>query len=224
MINDVLTVTPGDSLLSTLRRSQLMFFIAAFAAFAAMTGVAHAQYVIAVPTPETLTPLEYIAPDYPASEWEAGHHGFLTATGTVQPDGTITDVAISESSGAPGMDDAAVAALQQWRFTPPEAATPYSVRFEFRRDTLSTLDQKTCAHLNADIAWFRERNPGVSIREMPLNHLTVGIFTVMMMRQGGNLDANRLRRVTESYERTAEYCADHPRENYLRRFQRYAGF
>lgn len=217
--------TPRDTDRKRVKLSCLqVMFAAAFAALMTMTGVAHAQYVIAVPTPETMRPLEYIAPEYPVSEWEAGHHGFLTATGTVQPDGTITDVAISESSGAPGMDDATLAALRQWRFTPVEAPTPYSVRFEFRRDTLSTLDQKTCAHLTADIAWFRERNPDTSIREMPLNHLSIGIFTVFAMREPGGVSAARLRRLTEAYEQTAAYCEDHPRELYLRRFQRIAGF
>lgn len=205
-------------------KSKLLFVVAVFCAIIATTafGSAHAQYVIAVPTPAGVRPLEYIEPEYPQSEWEAGRHGFLTATGNVQTDGTITDVAITETSGSPVLDENAQTALRQWRFNPVEAPVAYSVRFEFRRDTLETLNQKTCAHLVADVAWFRQRNPETPITEMPLKDLTVGIFMVVLMERGP-IQVDRLQRVLGAYEQTVAYCETHPDENYLRRFRRFAG-
>jgi protein TonB len=57
-------------------------------------------------------------PTYPESARRRGIQGRVLVRVSVSTDGTPLAVSVDESSGAASLDDAAVAAVQKWRFVP----------------------------------------------------------------------------------------------------------
>lgn len=66
-----------------------------------------------------LTPLERIAPQYPRTAAEQRLEGQVVMELTIDADGRVQDVSIVESHPEGLFDDAAMAAMEQWRFEPP---------------------------------------------------------------------------------------------------------
>ena len=61
--------------------------------------------------------LHGIAPPYPRAEWTSGTSGQATVVFTIGKDGIPTDFKV-ESSTSPGFSQAAIYALQRWKFMP----------------------------------------------------------------------------------------------------------
>lgn len=62
------------------------------------------------------------SPAYPVAARRAGREGRTVLLVTVGADGECGGVRIEETSGAPSLDEAAVAAVRHWRFTPARRA------------------------------------------------------------------------------------------------------
>jgi TonB family protein len=74
------------------------------------------EYVYVEDLPEALS---RVAPEYPAAARKAGAEGTVIVQALVGKDGLVKDTKIITS--IPGLDDAAEAAVRQWRFKPAEA-------------------------------------------------------------------------------------------------------
>ena len=61
----------------------------------------------------------FVAAEYPKDAEAAGKSGQVTLTVTIAPDGTVSEAKVAEPAGD-GFDDAAVAAVRQFAFTPAE--------------------------------------------------------------------------------------------------------
>lgn len=168
---------------------------------------------------EGLRPATMVEPAYTDADRAAGIQGDVTVGGTVQPDGTIADVAIIESSRSPVLDEASMAAVRQWTFLPVEAPVPYQVQIEFRKDDLNTLATKTCADLNVDVAFFRQAFPEAPISDMPLKDVLVGLMMVMGQR---GMTLENIRRSSDAFDRTVAWCATRSDELVLERYLRFA--
>lgn len=164
--------------------------------------------------PTTMTP-----PAYAETDRLAGVQGSVAVRGMVQPDGSIADVAIVESSRSPVLDEASLAAVRQWMFAPVETPTPYQVEIEYRKDDLNTLATKTCADLNLDVAYFRSTFPEAPIGDMPLKDVLVGM---MMVTSRGGMSIETIRRSSEAFDRTVAWCSTHSNELMLERYVRFA--
>jgi TonB family protein len=158
-------------------------------------------------------------PAYAEADRLAGVQGDVTVRGIVQPDGTIADVAIAESSRSPALDEASLAAVRQWTFAPVEAPTDYQVEIEYRKDDLNTLATKTCADLNLDVAYFRGAFPEAPVSDMPLKDVLVGM---MMVTNRGGMSVETIRRSSEAFDRTVEWCSTRSNELMLERYVRFA--
>ena len=170
-------------------------------------------------------PINQAEPEYADTTRAAGVQGTATVRGIVQLDGTITDVTVTQTSRSQVLDDAAVAALRQWRFTPASennqaVVAPLEVAFEFAKDHLSNIDHKTCADLNADVAYFRATFPELPISAMRIRALSMGIPAILHPR----VSVAGARRIATAFEPTVAWCADHPGELYLAHFMHVAGF
>lgn len=68
-------------------------------------------------------PLEYVnaAPEYPWLARRRGWEGTVVVGARVEQDGLPSSVEVQESSGYKILDDAAVAAIRQWRFKPAQS-------------------------------------------------------------------------------------------------------
>jgi periplasmic protein TonB len=82
---------------------------------------------------------ENTRPDYPRPAREAGWEGTVMVRVEVMPDGTSGRVRLQKSSGHPVLDDAALSAVQRWRFVPAvdgqfpvRALVDLPIRFDLR--------------------------------------------------------------------------------------------
>jgi TonB family protein len=60
--------------------------------------------------------IHYVAPEYPTAARDAGIQGTVVIEATIDRDGTVADAHVM--TGVPELNDAAVAALRQWTYTP----------------------------------------------------------------------------------------------------------
>ena len=76
----------------------------------------------------------------------------------------------------------------QGRGAPPATA---SLDIEFRRDTVESLQSKSCADFNVDVTWFRSAFPERSETEMPALRVTGNLarMNVSHFVRGRILDA-----------------------------------
>ncbi|NOX98456.1 MAG: energy transducer TonB [Verrucomicrobia bacterium] len=63
-------------------------------------------------------PMKRRAPIYPTLARKKGYEGTSVFIATINPDGTIKDLQLSQTSGHPILDKAAKEALRHWKFTP----------------------------------------------------------------------------------------------------------
>jgi protein TonB len=59
-----------------------------------------------------------IPPGYPPLSAQLGEQGIVVVQMQIAPDGFVTAVQLLQTSGYPRLDEAALAALKKWRFTP----------------------------------------------------------------------------------------------------------
>lgn len=81
-----------------------------------------------------------IPPSYPSVALQSGHEGRVILRVTVRADGTVDRLQLETSSGYQSLDDAALLAVQSWRFTPAKSKGQFThaeilvpVRFSVRR-------------------------------------------------------------------------------------------
>lgn len=104
----------------------------------AMITAAWSASVSSTP-PVPITPHAVTAADYPVESLPAQEVGTTRVEYLVHADGTVRDTVISEPSGSPRLDQAAVTIVRRWLFKPatengkPVQAWLYAnVRFELR--------------------------------------------------------------------------------------------
>lgn len=80
-----------------------------------------------------LTPIIEVSPTYPAAAQAQGLEGYVGVRFTVTPSGMVQDPVVTESEPALVFDDAAVAAVRQWRFLADESRSDVTIdeRIEF---------------------------------------------------------------------------------------------
>lgn len=68
---------------------------------------------------------------YPRAALRRGEDGFVCMNFTVQADGSVTDICVSEDAPTRLFDREAVAALAQWKFEPTGSAFPSGTCIQF---------------------------------------------------------------------------------------------
>ncbi len=86
------------------------------------------------PQPGTNAP-----PPYPFVAWRRGIEGTVTVLLEIDEHGTVTAAHVEASSGCSALDDAALAQLATWRFTPARSGGR-DVRGAFRQEVVFRLD------------------------------------------------------------------------------------
>ena len=89
------------------------FLVILFFAFLAQTGLADS-----IPAPKTEDMISAPPPEYPYDARRRNLQGSGMFILRVRPDGTVARVDIEDSTGAPLLDRAAIAAYSKWRFKP----------------------------------------------------------------------------------------------------------
>ncbi len=78
-----------------------------------------------------------VSPEYPESARESGFEGRVVLSGIVETNGTVSNIKVLKSSQHQAIDDAAIAAFQQFEFEPGKVdgqpvRTRIVVPFQFR--------------------------------------------------------------------------------------------
>jgi TonB family protein len=68
--------------------------------------------------PVPITPREVTAADYPVESLPAQEVGTARVDYVVRVDGTVGDPTVTQSSGSPRLDQAAISIVSRWRFRP----------------------------------------------------------------------------------------------------------
>lgn len=166
-----------------------------------------------------------VKPDYTDADKASGAHGEVTVKLFVHADGSVSETQIVESSHSANLDAAALAAVIASRFQAARIdGKPVDmqavVTFEFAKDSMVDLPKKTCADLNADVAFYQRAFPGTPLNKMRIALLSSG--TIMMARGNGDIRSQMtkeiLERRREAFERTAAWCAQNPAELFFKRF------
>jgi TonB family protein len=97
---------------------------------------------------------------YPEAEAAAGAQGMAIVVMDMAPDGSIASSRLAFSTHSPVLDEQALrlAGTLHWMGagkTPPQA----SLRVLFSRDDSRSVQDKSCAELNVDIAWLKAHDP-----------------------------------------------------------------
>lgn len=167
---------------------------------------------------------------YPPEARQAGHQGTVVVAITVQPDGTLTDARIIESSRSPLLDkaalDATAAATVDLAQRPRKAVT-VNPEFPFYNVSLVApargLAQLTCADFVADVRWFEQAWPERKRQDVrdyqvmlaPFLYAAVQTPTKEAMLQSGRA----IQRTRAQLDRTIDACAATPEALFTATFE-----
>ena len=98
----------------------------------AVVGAWQAPVIAANSQQSEATPIVRINPSYPTTAAEQGIEGQVTLSFSITTDGKVSDVEVVESQPQGVFDEAAVAALQKWRYHPEHAGAGHKVALAFQ--------------------------------------------------------------------------------------------
>ncbi|MEM9300470.1 MAG: energy transducer TonB [Pseudomonadota bacterium] len=81
--------------------------------------------------PRELEPIAQVAPRYPRKALRGRLEGEVTVLATVNRHGAVIDVEVVSASPTGLFEEAALAAMQRWRFSPPERIAQVEQTFDF---------------------------------------------------------------------------------------------
>ncbi len=149
---------------------------------------------------------------YPDSEAATGAQGMAIVVMDLAPDGRVAKTTLAASTHVPALDAQALRLASQlhWmgaRKPPPQA----SVRVRFVRDTIDSVRQKTCAELNADVAWLKAHDPAQPPENVGALQVIRGILELTSKWLPGRpVDQQGRAAMDVASRRTVEECAAHP--------------
>lgn len=164
--------------------------------------------------PTRLQATETPQPLYPPAARAAGHQGTVVIGVLVSERGELLQARVQRSSRSPALDQAALDAVRRWRFAPAtdplgrpiEAAA--SVPFTFRKDSAASLQRKTCAELNRDLAHWRTLEPDAPLQQAHVYPLAQqlaldGLQTASALQQA-------IQHFPQAFEQAVQRCAQQP--------------
>lgn len=133
------------------------------------------------------------------------------------------ELSILSTSRSEALDEAARNVVKALSFKvenpsgpPPEVIVPVN----FRRDSLSYLQRKTCAEFNVDLAYFKATFPEQSVRDMPVVNMTVGAFVANgFFSVPQNRVLARMKSIEVAAKGVADACSRHPDDGFIKTFR-----
>ncbi len=162
---------------------------------------------------------------YPADEAATGAQGLAIVVMDLAPDGHVAKTTLAASSHAPALDAQALRLASQlhWmgaRKVPPQA----SVRVLFARDTGDSVQQKTCAELNLDVAWLKAHDPAQPPEAVGALRAIRGLVILNSTWMPDRVDREAGQPARDALfvasRRTVDECAAHPEQRLKDAFNR----
>lgn len=159
--------------------------------------------------------------EYSDAERNAGHHGTVVIRGVIGVDGRFQDPEVAVSSGAPGLDAAALAAARATSFTPArddagnviEAPARMPFRFSRAAGPGGGLVRYPCSAFVQDMDWWRATFPDRSFDDHELYNFYAGARMVASgaLRPGGERQLrSAIAAFGQEWARALETCRRRP--------------
>lgn len=133
-------------------------------------------------------------PLYPIDLANTGVQGEVKIELVLSTSGKLLSSEIIASSLSAVLDKNALAYVnsESWKLPevlPEEAETRYLLSVIFNRDSILTINLKTCAELDTDLAYFRSVRPNDPVKNVASLELIASLFTVQLIKTRGAAEA-----------------------------------
>jgi TonB family protein len=137
----------------------------------------------------------------------------------LKPDGMVETATVQTSSRAEALDQLALTLVQRLRYK-TSLTTPLTevlAPIEYRRDSLATLGDKTCAEFLIDARYYAQTFPDQTPRSMPVINMTAGM---LFLGSKGDLSQRMrwLKQVEAAAREIRPACEREPEAGYLKTF------
>ena len=161
---------------------------------------------------------------YPAAHASKGLQGEVTLEIHLSNAGKATTVKVINTSKSDELDKNALAFVNTGYWKLPENGLKYYegvywLNVIFLRDSVLTINTKTCADFNADLKYFRSVHAGESTKNFGALELIANISTVQLMKnQGANGALQFVKAVDDINKDTIAVCAKKPAELFVKTY------
>jgi len=155
---------------------------------------------------------------YPVELAKAGVQGEVKLDIELSPEGKLLSAKIVDSSRSDELDKNALsyvnADLGNWTLPathPKGESAHYLLSLVFNRDSVLSINLKTCAELNADLAYFRATYPEDEPKNVASLELIASLFTVQLIKTRGAEEALKYAKALDAINAdTIRICIEKP--------------
>lgn len=161
---------------------------------------------------------------YPDALAKTGAQGEVRLEIRLSKEGRATAARVITSSKSVELDKQAISLVNTGNYKLPDNGLKYfeglyTLNIIFIRDSVLTINSKTCADLNTDVAYFRSVRPGESTKNLGAFELVAGIFTVQLMKNQGSTGTLKFVKAIADIEGdTIGACAKKPRALFIKTY------
>ncbi len=161
---------------------------------------------------------------YPNALAKKGAQGEVTLEIRLSKEGRTTAAKVVVSSKSEELDNQALSLVNTGNYKLPDNGLKYfegiySLNIIFIRDSVLTINTKTCADLNTDVAYFRSVRPGENMSSLGTFELVAGIFTVQLMKNQGSAGTLKfVKSISDIEGDTIAACEKKPTELFIKTY------
>ena len=161
---------------------------------------------------------------YPEAQAKKGLQGEVTLEINLSKAGRATTVRVLISSKSVELDKNALALINTGYWKLPENglkyyAGVYTINVIFLRDSVLTINTKTCADFNTDLTYFRSVHGKKSTKNFGALELIANVSTVQLMKnQGADGALKFVKSVDAINNDTINICAEKPTELFVKTY------
>lgn len=173
-------------------------------------------------------------PEFPEAAKAAFHNGKVRLNGRIDTSGRLVDIKITRSSKSPLLDNAAIAALDAYRYETPKdfsgnpATLDTSYEFNFHQaeagggSYISGLKLYKCSTFVGETDWWRQANPEAKPSDQEFNNFMAGVAFAATETLGWGkmptLDA--IKRHPIAWEHALTECRKQPNSTFLEQYKK----
>ncbi len=161
---------------------------------------------------------------YPDLLAKKGVQGVVTLQVKLSNTGKATAAKVIISSKSVELDRNALAFVKNGYWKLPENGLKYhegaySLPVIFLKDTVLTINKKTCADFNTDLGYFRSVRPADNTKNLGAFELVANVMTMQLMKNHAADEAlNFVKSIDAINSNTAKACANKPSELFVKTY------
>lgn len=161
---------------------------------------------------------------YPELLANKGVQGIVTLQVRLSSTGKATAAKVVISSKSSELDRNALAFVQNGYWKLPDNGLKYNegaytLPVIFLRDTVLTINKKTCADFNTDLGYFRSVRPGENTKNLGAFELIANVMTMQLMQNHAADETLKFVKAVDAINgNTAKACAKKPSELFVKTY------